>query len=343
MNDGSSEIPLGTRVLVTGATGFTGSLLARKLATSGLNVTAIARPSSNINQFKDLNINWFRGDVFDPRTVENAAKGADYIFHLATAYRQPGSSGDYLEKVHVTSTKLLAEEALKNKSFKRFIHISTVGVHGHIDQTEPADETYRLKPGDSYQATKAEAEKWIREFSAQNGLSLTVIRPTGIFGPGDKRLFKLFKMASKHFFPLLGHGNCYYHLIHVDDLTNAIIKSASSPQAKGEIFICGNNDPIKLEEIGRIVAGELGRKINVIRLPVWPFYICAVLCEALCKPLGINPPIFRRRVAFFTKDRLFDTGKMRTVLGYEPKYSNREGLIQTTRWYIDQGWLRKDK
>jgi len=339
----NNEIPRGTRVLVTGATGFTGSMLTRKLVSSALNVAAIARPSSNIDSLNDLNISWFRGDVFDPKTVENAAKDADYIFHLATAYRQPGSSSDYLEKVHVTSTKLLAAEALKNKSFKRFVHVSTVGVHGHIDQKEPADETYRFKPGDSYQTTKAQAETWIREFSKQNSLPLTVIRPTGIFGPGDKRLFKLFKMASKRFFPLLGQGNCYYHLIHVDDLTEAIIKSASSPRANGEIFICGNNDPIKLEEIGRIIASELGRKISVIRLPVWPFYLLAIMCEALCKPLKISPPIFRRRVAFFTKDRLFDTKKMRTALGYEPKYSNKEGLIQTTRWYVDHGWLRKDK
>lgn len=333
------DIPEGTRVLVTGATGFTGSLLTRKLVNAGLRVSAIARGSSDLSGLEDLEVEWHRGDVFDRDTVEAAARDADYIFHLATAYRQGSASGNYFEKVHVESTRLLVHAAVGNSNFKRFVHVSTVGVHGHIEG-EPADEEHPFNPGDPYQQTKADAEIWVSGFAKDNGLPLTVIRPAGIYGPGDKRLFKLFRMASKKYFVLLGSGACRYHLIHVEDLTNVLILAATHPLAAGEAFICGNRNPITLPEIGRIVAETLGHELRVIRLPAWPFFVAALVCEALCRPFRIDPPLYRRRVAFFTKDRMFNTDKLRNVLGYHSSYSNRDGLIQTARWYLENGWIK---
>jgi nucleoside-diphosphate-sugar epimerase len=253
-------------------------------------------------------------------------------------YREGKTSADVFYRVHVESTRLLAEVALRTPGFKRFVHVSTIGVHGHIDGP-PADENHPFAPGDAYQETKAEAELWVRDFADKNNLPVTVIRPCAIYGPGDRRLLKLFKMATRRFFPLLGNGQCYYHLVHVEDLTNAMIRASTHPDALGEVFICGNESPIALPEIGRTVAAALGKRITVVRLPAWPFFALGAVCEAVCRPLGIEPPIYRRRVAFFTKDRKFNTGKLKNVLGYETVYSNQEGLVQTAKWYLEQGWL----
>lgn len=334
-----ASISKGACVLVTGATGFTGSVLTRKLVVAGARVKAIARHSSDLSHLDDLDVEWFRGDVFDPETVSAAMKDVEYVFHLATAYRQGGTDGEYFQKIHVESTMLLAQTALDNSDFKRFVHISTIGVHGHIEG-KPADENHPFAPGDDYQRTKAEAELWIRDFASKKKLSLTVIRPTGIYGPGDKRLFKLFKMASKKYLPILGRGKCMYHLIHVDDLTNVMILAATHPKALGEVFICGNEEPITLIAIANIIADTLNNKLTVVRLPAWPFFIIGAICEILCRPFGIQPPIYRRRVAFFTKDRMFNTEKLRKVLGYTSKHSNRNGLAQTTQWYKKKGWLK---
>lgn len=146
-------------------------------------------------------------------------------------------------------------------------------------------------------------------------------------------------MAKQPLFPLLGKGKCYYHLIHVDDLSNAIILAATAPKALGETFIIGNPGPIPIAEIVQTVAETLGRKTRAIRLPIGPFFMAADICEALCRPLKIEPPIYRRRVAFYTKDRMFNTDKMRSVLGYHTEHSNIEGIVQTTRWYLEKGWL----
>lgn len=339
MTDSICQIPPGTPVLVTGATGFTGKDLTRKLVAAGLKVSAVARASSDLAPLKDLDIKWFRGDVFDERVMKEAVAGQHYIFHVAAAFREAKSTEQDYWNVHVRSTQIIAEEALKNREFKRYVHVSTIGVHGHI-ANPPATEEYPFGPGDGYQRTKLEAEQWLNNFAAERNFPYTIIRPAAIYGPGDRRLLKLFKMAMKPLFILLGQGKCMYHLVHVDDLTNTFIIAATHPRAQGETFISGADEPIGIADIARTVAGHFGRSIRVVRLPIGPFFLLADVCEAVCKPLKIEPPIYRRRVAFYSKDRYFDVSKMRNVLGYQPRHSNSDGIIETADWYVAQGWLK---
>jgi len=326
---------------VTGATGFTGLNLTRKLVAAGLKVSAVARASSNLEPLQDLDIRWFRGDVFDEQVMREAVAGQQYVFHVAAAFREAKSTEQDYWNVHVRSTQIIAAEVLQNPDFKRYIHISTIGVHGHI-ANPPATEEYPFSPGDGYQRTKLEAELWLNDYARENNLAYTIIRPAAIYGPGDRRLLKLFKMALKPFFILLGQGKCMYHLVHVDDLTNTFIIAATHPKAPGETFISGAAEPIAIADIARIVAEHFGRRIRVIRLPIGPFFLLADVCEAVCRPFRIEPPIYRRRVAFYSKDRNFDVSKMRNVLGYTPRHSNRDGIIETADWYVQQGWLKHE-
>jgi dihydroflavonol-4-reductase len=330
----------GTLVLVTGASGYTGTVLVKKLVSQGVKVRAIARGTSNLAAFEGLDIEWIRGDIFDPTVIAKATHDVEYVIHVAAAYREAKITDETYHKVHIESTKLLAHALVGQRSFKRFVHVSTVGVHGHIDEP-PADENYRFNPGDVYQRTKAEGELWIRDFATKNNFPISVVRPAAIYGPGDKRLLKVFKMASKPIFPLFGKGQGLYHLIHVDDLTDIFILAAIHPRALGEVFIAGNARPSRLEDIARTIADEVGnKKMRFIRFPAWPLFIAADICEALCRPLGIEPPIYRRRVAFFTKDRAFKTDKLQSLLGYTNRTGVEEGLRSTARWYVNAGWLK---
>jgi dihydroflavonol-4-reductase len=329
----------GAQVLVTGASGYTGAVLTKKLVASGARVRAIARASSNLAQFEGLPIEWIRGDVFDPQVIDKAAEGVEYMFHVAAAYREAKITEETYARVHVESTKLLAAKLLGSATLKRFVHVSTVGVHGHIDEP-PANEEYRFNPGDVYQRTKAEGELWIREFASQHDFPLAVVRPAAIYGPGDLRLLKIFKMATRPLFPLFGRGRGLYHLIHVEDLTDIFIRTALHPRALGEVFIAGNPEPSRLEDIVRALASELGNGgLHFVRFPAWPLFLLADICEAFCKPLSIEPPLYRRRVAFFTKDRAFDTTKLARLLDYKASIPVTDGLRSTARWYREQGWL----
>ncbi|MCW5201053.1 NAD-dependent epimerase/dehydratase family protein [Desulfobulbus sp. F4] len=329
-------------VLVTGATGYTGRVLVKKLAEAGARIRAIARPSSDLGDLAALDIMWFRGEVFDQETIRQAAQGVEYIFHLAAAYRQEKASEEDYRQVHLHSTRLLAETVCGRPEFKRFLHVSTVGVHGHIPGDDLADENYRFSPGDSYQRTKLEAEQWLTDFAARTSLPHTIIRPAAIFGPGERRLLKIFKMASQGFILMLGKGKGIYHLIHVDDLTNIMLAAAAAEPTCGQTLIAANDQPISIVEMGQAVAEALNRKARVIRLPIWPFFLAADICKAVCAPLGISPPIYRRRVAFYSKDRKFNNAKLKRLLNYRFSHSSRSGLAATAAGYQEHGWLGKE-
>ncbi len=333
-----NQIAAGSVVLVTGATGYTGTVLVRKLLDIGAHVRAVARKSSNLTPLENLPVTWLRGEVFDEQTIRSAMEGVHYVFHVAAAFRDPKSTEQDYRNVHLKSTQLIVEEALRNPDFKRLVHVSTMGVHGHIE-SPPGDETSPFKPGDGYQRTKAEAEIWLKDFAQDNDFPYTIIRPCAIYGPGEKRLLKLYKMATRKFFPILGRGKCWYHLVHVEDLVGAMILAATEPRALGEAFIIGSSEPIQLEEMAAIIAREYHHKLRIVRLPITPFFLLGDICEAICKPLKINPPIYRRRVAFYSKDRNFSTEKMREVLGYQPLYENERGIVESAHWYRDNKWL----
>jgi len=245
MENSPSELLRDANVLVTGATGFTGSSLIKKLVARGARVRAIARNSSNLSALADLNVSWFRGNVYDQAVIDQACLDVHYIFHVAAAFREAKVDEEEYSRVHVKSTELLAKAALRSSSFQRFIHVSTMGVHGHIENP-PGNEESPFSPGDTYQRTKAQAELWFRDFASKHNLPHTVIRPTAIYGPGDRRLLKIFRMATFPVFPILGYGKCLYHLIHVEDLTEAMLVAASHPAALSEAFIVGNAESIGL-------------------------------------------------------------------------------------------------
>ena len=325
-------------VLVTGATGFTGSVLLRKLCRRGCRVKAITRASSDRSALNDLAVEWVVGDVFDPEVIKQATIEVNYIFHLAAAYRDVNIDDRVYEQVHIESTKLLAEAALGNSNLKRFIHVSTVGVHGHIENP-PANEDTPYNPGDIYQETKAEAERWVLVCSKEHGLPVTVVRPAAIYGPGDRRLLKLFKMAKMSIVPIIGFTHGYYHLIHVEDLTQFMITVAEHESAVGRLYICGNPAPMTIKSIIKTIAQSLNRRPFFVRIPASPVFLLASLCEKFCKLGGIAPPLSPRRVAFFIKDRSFDTNRMRSEIGYQYQYTNEAGLLDTLNWYMGKKWM----
>ena len=328
----------GETVLVTGGTGFTGQHLTRALSEAGAKVRAIARASSNREALAKFPIEWFVGEVDDPDLIARAMDGVTVVFHMATLYRTGDAAEADHYRVHVTSTERLAQAALNQPSFKRFVLVSTVGVHGHIEHP-PADESAPIQPGDEYQRTKAQAEQWLNDFAPTHNLPYTIIRPAAIYGPGDQRLLKVFRMARHRWAPILGKRPCLYHLIHVDDLVALLLQAAVDERALGETFIAGNPEPIPLDQMLELIGQSLGRKPRIVKLPVAPFWWLAILCETICPKLGIAPPIYRRRIKFFLNDRSFNTRKIQDKLDFTYAYTSETGLIDTARWYQAHGLL----
>ncbi|MDQ3224168.1 MAG: NAD-dependent epimerase/dehydratase family protein, partial [Gemmatimonadota bacterium] len=287
-------------ILVTGATGFTGGHLVRALVDSGAPIRVIVRSAARAAGLPS-GVEVYEADLTDPAAVTRAVQGVGTVYHLAAAYREAAHREEGYRQVNVGATRNLLEAAA-TYGVERFVHCSTVGVLGHI-ATPPADETTPYAPGDAYQLTKCEAEVLALAYARDRGVPVTVARPTAIYGPGDKRLLKLFRLIAKGRFVMLGRGDIYYHMVYVDDLVDGLKLLAVHPAAVGEVFILGGDRYYPLKTIADMIAQQLGVRRPRLRLPAWPFQMAGSLCERICVPFGIEPPIYRRRVDFFTKSR----------------------------------------
>jgi nucleoside-diphosphate-sugar epimerase len=276
------------------------------------------------------------GDLRNRPSLEAAVAGVDVIYNIAAIYRSAGIQPDTYRAVNCTAVGHLVEAAAA-AGVRRVVHCSTVGVHGDVDHP-PANEDAPLKPGDIYQITKLEGEQVARETADRCRVELVIARPSGIYGPGDRRLLKLFRNVLRRF-PILGSGQIYYHLTYIDDLVDGFRLCGESASAAGRTYILAGGEVTTLNQVMTLIAEVAGVRPPSIHLPVWPFWLAGAACEAVCVPLGIEPPIYRRRVDFFTKSRAFDITRARTEIGYTPRVSLRDGVTRTLAWYREHGWL----
>jgi nucleoside-diphosphate-sugar epimerase len=221
---------------------------------------------------------------------------------------------------------------------KRFVHTSTVGVHGDV-KDPPADETAPIAPGDIYQATKAEAEALALECHRRRGLPVVVLRPAAIYGPGDTRHLKLFRAIARGRYAVVGSGRPFHHAVYIEDLLDAYELALERPQAAGEAFIIAGPRYVSQQELAALIARHTGGRVLPLRIPAAPVQFLGDLCEAICVPFGVEPPLHRRRVDFWTKSRAFSIGKARRVLGYAPQVDVDEGVARTAAWYREAGWI----
>lgn len=327
------------RVLITGAGGFTGIALAKSLLARGYRVRGLVR-TTGAAELRDAGADVLVGDIRQEGILREAVEGIDLVYHLAAVFRRAGVPDSEYRSVHVDATRSLVE-ASAAAGVGRLVHCSTVGVHGDVARDRPATEEAPLHPipGDIYQETKLEGEEMARETARRVGVPLTVVRPGPIYGPGDRRLFKLIGGIARRRFRLLGDGTPHFHLVYVDDLNEGLRLAGESPQAVGRTYIITGDEAPTLTELVAQIAHTASVPVPKLKLPVWPFWALGAMCEAVCVPFGIEPPIFRRRVSFFTSNRWFDTSRARQELSYSPRVSLRQGLARTLDSYHRLGWI----
>jgi 2-alkyl-3-oxoalkanoate reductase len=240
--------------------------------------------------------------------------------------------------VNRDGTRIVGEESAR-ANVRKFVYCSTQGIHGHIENP-PGDETSPIAPADFYQQTKYEGELELAALGSR-GLDYTILRPTAIYGPGDPgRFLMLFKRAQRGAFPMFGSGITYYHPVHIDNLVDAFLLAAEPGRGSGEAYLIGDEEYFTIEELVKRVGRAIDVDVRIQHYPIWPLIIAGHVCEKLCKPFGIPPPIFPRRVDWFRQVRAFRIDKARHDLGYQPRVGIDEGLRQTGDWYRAHGYLR---
>jgi nucleoside-diphosphate-sugar epimerase len=278
-----------------------------------------------------------RGDLRDPESLKGATKGIDVVYNIAALFRPENVTRKEMWRNNVQGTKNMLDAAVK-AGVQRFVHCSTVGVHGDI-RKPPANEDAPYAPGDYYQESKTAGEKIAVQYMAEGKLPLVIFRPGGIYGPRDLRFLKLIRPIKAERFIMLGSGEIIYQMIYIDDLIDGILLCGTREQAIGKIYILTGGEPITLNQLVRVIADVLGVRPPWLRFPVTPIYMAGFLCEMLFKPLGINPPLYRRRVDFFRKTRWFDISKAKNELGFFPRTDLKTGIKLTADWYREQKHL----
>jgi nucleoside-diphosphate-sugar epimerase len=326
------------KVLVTGGTGFTGKALVRRLLDLGHEVVALDyKEGLKTQELRDWGAQVILGSVTDPDVVRRAMEGVEVVHHLAAAFREMNVPDRYYWEVNVGGTRNVLAAALDH-GVRKFVYCSTCGVHGNIDQP-PGGEDAPIQPADYYQRTKYEAEPLVREFQ-ERGLPSLILRPAAIYGPGDpERFLLIFRRVARGTFPMFGDGRTYYHPLYIDNLVEAFVLAMRDGVGNGEAYLIADDQYVEIEELVRRVARALGVDVKVPHYPVWPVVAAGHVCEKLCRPFGITPPIFPRRVDWYRQNRAFKIDKAKRDLGYEPKVGLDEGLRRTAEWYRQEGYL----
>jgi nucleoside-diphosphate-sugar epimerase len=303
----------------------------------GYAVRALVRDERRAETLRQHGVDLAIGDLRERASLEAAMGNVEVVYNIAALYREAGLAAAEYRAVNAESARTIVEIA-QAAGVRRVVHCSTVGVHGDVEHP-PANEDAPLKPGDLYQETKLEGERLALSAGMNTGVEVVVARPTGIYGPGDRRLLKLFRGVARKRFVILGDGRIFYHLTYIDDLVEGFRLCAEVPGAAGRIYILAGGEVTTLNELVALIAREAGVPPPRLHLPVWPFWTAGAVCEAICAPFGIEPPIYRRRVDFFTKSRAFDISRARRELGFDPRVTLEAGIRRTLGWYREHGWI----
>lgn len=321
------------RAFVTGASGFVGTRLVDRLLAGGWDVRAFQRGPGPVGR---PGLETIRGDIRDEALVASSMAGADLAIHLAAAL---GSSRlgekDFLA-VNAGGTKIVLEAALK-AGLKRTVHFSSAGVLGHVEGNEPADEDHPMNPRDAYDRTKLAGERIALDL-ASRGLDVVIIRPGWVYGPGDKRTFKLIRAIAGGRFILAGRGEARQTPVHVDDLVEGVLLAAEKGRG-GEIYNLAGRETLTVRAMAETIASACGKRIPRLRLPLGPTRLAAGLLGGAFGLFGREAPLNPSRLAFFLHPKPLRIAKARAELGYDPTINFSDGIAGTVAWARKNGWL----
>lgn len=326
------------KILVTGGTGFTGKALVKRLLEEGHQVVALDyKEGLKTEELRAWGAEVIIGSVTDRAVVARAMKGVEVVQHLAAAFREMNVPNTFYDEVNVGGTRNVLEAA-QAEGVRKLVYCSTCGVHGNVDHP-PAGEDAPIQPADYYQRTKYEAEPIALDFG-RRGMKVTILRPAAIYGPGDpERFFMIFKRVKSGTFPMFGNGKTLYHPLYIDNLVDALLLAMDENKGNGEAYLIADEHYYAIEEIVRKAAKAMGVEVRIPHYPVWPVVLAGHVCEKICKPFKITPPIFPRRVDWYRQNRAFKIDKARRDLGYAPRVELDEGLKATYDWYRAEGLL----
>lgn len=321
------------RAFITGASGFIGAHLVSRLLQDKWQVT-ILQHKTNLEGLQGYQA--VQGDIRDPKTLKNVLKGTDVLFHLAAALGASQISKKEFSAINVQGTENVLQAAA-DASVGKVIHFSSAGVLGSVRGNRPVGETHTPSPLDVYDRTKLEGENIALRF-ATRGENVAVVRPGWVYGPGDRRTFKLIKAIASKKFLLLTKGSTCQTPVYIDDLVRGALLCASRA-GSGEIYHLAGKEGLTVKEMAQTIAQAANVPLAQFPLPLFALKVAAWKIEKAYALFGKEAPLTRGKLAFFAHPKPLSIQKAVNELGYEPRWDFKKGMEAAVAWYREKGWL----
>ena len=325
--------------LVTGATGFVGSAVARALAARGHALRVLTRPGSDRRNLAGLDAEVVTGDLTDAGSLVRAAAGCRYVVHVAADYRVWVPDPGAMLRANVDGALAMVRAAAQAGA-ERIVHTSSVAALGQIGDGTPADETTPVNEADfvgTYKRSKYLAEKAVLDLAGRDGLPVVVVNPAAPVGPRDIKptpTGKMIRDAAAGRMP--AYIDTGINIVHVDDVAEGHVLALEKGRV-GERYILGGRDML-LKDLLALVAEIVHRRPPSIRLPeavVWP---AAILMEKLATATGIAPMMTRDHLKMARKKMFFSSAKATAELGYHAR-PPRLAVEDAVAWFRANGML----
>jgi nucleoside-diphosphate-sugar epimerase len=301
------------KVAVTGASGFIGSHTVAELAAAGVSAVPIGRP-------------------FRPEMLADSLRGAAAVVHLAGVV-SAARDADYFT-ANVEGTRVVADAA--RRAGVRMVHVSSLAAAGPAPTSAPRSEDDPPRPITAYGRSKLESERVIERMP---GLNWIALRPGVVYGPGDRAMLPLFKMAAHGFLPLVGRPEAAYSMIHVADCVRAIAAAITSDVSGQTVFVC-HPRPVSVRNLLDGIRAAVNPGARIVAIPNAITRLAALAGDLAGALSGRRMVINSRRYTELTSEGFASRGdRLRDRLGVIAQINLDEGLAATARWYREQGWL----
>ncbi|MDD5772311.1 MAG: NAD-dependent epimerase/dehydratase family protein [bacterium] len=329
------------KVLITGANGFVGSNLVRELLKKNYKVYCLVRKTSSVKLLSGLNISYLYGSIDDKSSLENAFSSLksdfpEYIIHCAGVLK--GRTREDFFSINAEGAKNIVEACLLYKEkIKRFVYISSLAASGPATKINPRKETDTPNAISFYGQSKLAGEGELKKASSQ--IPITILRPTAVYGPGDKGIYTYFKLINSGIMPHAGNMEMEISVIFVEDLVKAILFAMEKKEAAGEIYFVSDETVYKLKEILSEIKKTLDKKTFPLVVPDFLLFFVAIISEFISGLFGKATFLNRQKfLEIQQKGWVCSTDKLKQ-LGFKPEYDLKRGVEETVKWYRENGWL----
>lgn len=323
--------------LVTGASGFVGSHLCDALLRRDYTVRALVRKTSDLRWLRDDRIQLCYGEVTAGRSLAEAVRGVEVVFHSAGALRS-GDEATY-RKVNVDGTRNVVRAAIENaSSLRRFLLVSSLAAGGPSAYDRPRIETDPDRPNNAYGRSKRSGEDELRQ--AASGLPWTIVRPPAVYGPRDTGFLILAKMASRGWVTRVAGTPQPASVVEIDDLVRGTIDAAESPEAVGKTYYLAHAEPTELATMGVEMGRALGIRVRTVTVPRWAVPVVGWGSGLLSALTGRPNALASDRI----RDLLAPAWTCDATLaakdfGFEANVGLDTGIPRVMAWYRETGWI----